>query len=98
MVFRRLRRVDARFNDSDHDVIYLILGGLCYSSTLYETLKESYYPWSNLGPGSVAGIYSPGVVIFKDDLDHNCVDLSEAEARRLGHHCYCPPRGDFYRR
>jgi len=54
---------------------------LCYSSTLYDTLKESYYPWPNLGPRSVAGIYSPGVVIFKDDLDHNCVDLPEAERR-----------------
>ena len=48
---------------------------MCYSSTLYETLKPSYYPWPNLGPGSVAGIFSPSVVIFKDDLDHNCEDL-----------------------
>ena len=55
--------------------------GLCYSSTLDETLKESYYAWSNLGPGSVAGICSPGVVIFKDNVDHNCVDLLEAERR-----------------
>jgi hypothetical protein len=23
----------------------------------------------------VAGIYSPAVVVFKDDLDHHCVDL-----------------------
>lgn len=45
---------------------------LCYSSTLYATLKEEYYPWSNL---RVAGVYSPAVVIFKDDLDHQCVDL-----------------------
>ena len=49
---------------------------LCYSSTLYITLKEQYYPWANLGPGSDAGVYSPAVVIFKDDLDHDCVDLS----------------------
>jgi uncharacterized protein (TIGR02452 family) len=48
---------------------------LCYSSTLYITLKEEYYPWPNLGSGSDAGIYSPAVVIFKDDLDHDCVDL-----------------------
>ncbi|VDC03313.1 unnamed protein product [Peniophora sp. CBMAI 1063] len=48
---------------------------LCYSSTLYATLKEEYYPWPNLGPGSVAGIYSPAVVVFKDDLVHDCVDL-----------------------
>ncbi|KAG6832862.1 hypothetical protein H0H87_012794 [Tephrocybe sp. NHM501043] len=45
---------------------------LCYSSTLYNTLKQEYYPWSNTGPGSTAGVFSPGVVIFKDDLDHDC--------------------------
>ncbi|KAF6761789.1 hypothetical protein DFP72DRAFT_958772 [Ephemerocybe angulata] len=49
---------------------------LCYSSTLYATLKPSYYPWPNVGEGSVAGIYSPGVVIFKDELDKRCVDLA----------------------
>ena len=38
-------------------------------------MKELYYPWPNLGPGSVAGIYYPVVVIFKDDLD---LDLPEA--------------------
>lgn len=42
---------------------------------MYITLKEEYYPWPNLGPGSDAGIYSPAVVIFKDDLDNSCVDL-----------------------
>ncbi|KZT25155.1 hypothetical protein NEOLEDRAFT_368415 [Neolentinus lepideus HHB14362 ss-1] len=52
---------------------------LCYSSTLYATLKEEYYPWPNLGPGSVAGVFSPGVVVFKDDLVHDCVDLSGDE-------------------
>ncbi|KAG6811442.1 hypothetical protein H0H92_007359 [Tricholoma furcatifolium] len=54
---------------------------LCYSSTLYATLKHSYYPWANTGPGSAVGIYSPGVVIFKDDLDHNCVDLLPGQRR-----------------
>jgi len=54
---------------------------LCYTSTLYLTLKPSYYPWPNLGPGSVAGVYSPGIVIFKDDLDHNCVELPKADRR-----------------
>ncbi|KAF8998125.1 hypothetical protein BDQ17DRAFT_1328984 [Cyathus striatus] len=54
---------------------------LCYSSTLYPTLKESYYPWPNLGPGSVAGVFSPGVVIFKHDLDHGCADLPKEEQR-----------------
>ncbi|KAJ6617518.1 hypothetical protein B0H10DRAFT_2164385 [Mycena sp. CBHHK59/15] len=40
-------------------------GPLCYSSTLYITLKKSYYPWPNLGEGCVAGVYSPGVVLPK---------------------------------
>ncbi|KII87163.1 hypothetical protein PLICRDRAFT_246234 [Plicaturopsis crispa FD-325 SS-3] len=52
---------------------------LCYSSTLYATLLPQYYPWPNLGPGSVAGIFSPGVVVFKDDLDHDCVELPVEE-------------------
>jgi hypothetical protein len=30
-----------------------------------------------LGPGSVAGIFSPLVVIFKDDLDNDCKDLAK---------------------
>ncbi|KAK7453524.1 hypothetical protein VKT23_011804 [Stygiomarasmius scandens] len=54
---------------------------LCYSSTLYITLKRDYYPWPNLGPGSIAGIYSPGVVIFRDDLDHKCLELPQEERR-----------------
>ncbi|KAJ7471189.1 hypothetical protein B0H11DRAFT_2040765 [Mycena galericulata] len=54
---------------------------LCYSSTLYNTLKEEYYPWPNLGEGCVAGVYSPGVVIFRDDLDHDCAELPREERR-----------------
>ncbi|KIK52993.1 hypothetical protein GYMLUDRAFT_49573 [Collybiopsis luxurians FD-317 M1] len=54
---------------------------LCYSSTLFRTLLPSYYPWPNTGPGSIAGVFSPGVVIFKHDLDHNCVDLPPSERR-----------------
>ncbi|KAJ7261900.1 hypothetical protein C8J57DRAFT_1450840 [Mycena rebaudengoi] len=54
---------------------------LCYSSTLYATLKPGYYPWPNTGPGSVAGVFSPGVVVFKDDLDHECADLPVEERR-----------------
>ncbi|KAF9068145.1 hypothetical protein BDP27DRAFT_1448604 [Rhodocollybia butyracea] len=54
---------------------------LCYSSTLFSTLSPSYYPWPNLGPGSTAGVFSPGVVIFKNDLDHDCVDLAPEECR-----------------
>ncbi|KAH8105984.1 hypothetical protein BXZ70DRAFT_1004276 [Cristinia sonorae] len=54
---------------------------LCYSSTLYPTLQDRWYPWPNVGNGSVSGIFSPRVVIFKDDLDHNCVDLEPSERR-----------------
>jgi uncharacterized protein (TIGR02452 family) len=52
---------------------------LCYSSTLYGTLKPSYYPWPNAGRRCIAGIYSPGVVVFKDDLDHECEELAPAD-------------------
>ncbi|KAF9020739.1 hypothetical protein BDZ89DRAFT_1072044 [Hymenopellis radicata] len=52
---------------------------LCYSSTLYITLKEEYYPWPNIGPGSVAGIYSPAVLVHRDDLDHNLKELPAPE-------------------
>ncbi|KAF5332229.1 hypothetical protein D9611_008174 [Ephemerocybe angulata] len=54
---------------------------LCYSSTLYATLKKEYYPWPNVGPDSIAGVYSPGVVIFKNDMDNNCRDLELNERR-----------------
>ncbi|KAJ7653204.1 hypothetical protein DFH06DRAFT_1047960 [Mycena polygramma] len=54
---------------------------LCYSSTLYITLRQEYYPWPNLGEGCVAGVYSPGVVIFRDDLDHDCAELPIADRR-----------------
>ncbi|KAF9020742.1 hypothetical protein BDZ89DRAFT_263113 [Hymenopellis radicata] len=52
---------------------------LCYSSTLYVTLKEEYYPWANVGPGSVAGVYSPAVLVHRDDLDHNLKELPAQE-------------------
>ncbi|KAG6872637.1 hypothetical protein C0995_008068 [Termitomyces sp. Mi166 len=54
---------------------------LCYSSTLYVTLRPEYYPWPNTGPGSHAGIFSPGVVIFKDDIKHDYADLSPGDHR-----------------
>ncbi|KAJ7025594.1 hypothetical protein C8F04DRAFT_134158 [Mycena alexandri] len=54
---------------------------LCYSSTLYVTLKKEYYPWPNLGEGCIAGVYSPGVVIFRADLAHDCVELPREERR-----------------
>ncbi|KAJ4357036.1 hypothetical protein N0V95_002842 [Ascochyta clinopodiicola] len=48
---------------------------LCYSSTLYGTLNPAWYPFPNTGEGSCAGIISPGVVVFKDTLDRDLVDL-----------------------
>ena len=55
---------------------------LCYSSTLYATLNPEWYPFPNMGPGSCAGILSPDVVVFKDTLDRDLVDLP-VEARHV---------------
>lgn len=55
---------------------------LCYSSTLYATLKPEWYPFPNTGPGSCAGIMSPNVVVFKDTLDRDLIDLP-AEQRHV---------------
>ncbi|KAJ4298825.1 hypothetical protein N0V90_004067 [Kalmusia sp. IMI 367209] len=52
---------------------------LCYSSTLFTTLKPEWYPWPNKGPGSCAGIFSPSVVVFKDTLDNDLGDLPVEE-------------------
>ncbi|KAF2444916.1 hypothetical protein P171DRAFT_286137 [Karstenula rhodostoma CBS 690.94] len=52
---------------------------LCYSSTLYPTLKPEWYPWPNTGPGSCAGIFSPDVVVFKDTIGNELVQLPAAE-------------------
>jgi hypothetical protein len=65
---------------------------LCYTSTLYATLREVWYPWPNLGPGSAAGIFSPGVVVFKDDLDHGCIDLPVLERRVVSVMTVAAPR------
>ncbi|KAJ4983297.1 mitochondrial chaperone BCS1 [Stagonosporopsis vannaccii] len=54
---------------------------LCYSSTLYTTLKPEWYPFPNTGPGSCAGIISPNIVVFKDTLDNDLVDLPRKEWR-----------------
>ena len=48
---------------------------LCYSSSLFETLKPEYYGWPNLGPGSAAGIFSPTVLIFKYGQQNQFRDL-----------------------
>ncbi|KEQ69497.1 hypothetical protein M436DRAFT_56092 [Aureobasidium namibiae CBS 147.97] len=50
---------------------------LCYSSTLFATLKGEYYPWPNTGEGCVQGVFSGEVVVWKDTLDNGCVDLKE---------------------
>ena len=42
---------------------------LCYSSTLFATLKPEYYPWAPLGMESVVGIYSPNVAITRSGLN-----------------------------
>ncbi|EUC47478.1 hypothetical protein COCMIDRAFT_3569 [Bipolaris oryzae ATCC 44560] len=52
---------------------------LCYSSTLYATLRPEWYPWPNTGPGSCAGIVSPGVVVYRDTLDRDLAELKEEE-------------------
>jgi uncharacterized protein (TIGR02452 family) len=52
---------------------------LCYSSTLFQTLKVDWYPWPNTGEGSIKGVFSGNVVVFKDTLDNGCVDLEEEE-------------------
>lgn len=52
---------------------------LCYSSTLYPTLKPEWYPWPNTGPDSIAGIFSPDVVVFRDTLDNELIKLPAAE-------------------
>jgi uncharacterized protein (TIGR02452 family) len=55
---------------------------LCYSSTLYATLNPEWYPFPNTGPGSCAGIISPNIVVFKDTLDRDLIDLT-AEQRHI---------------
>jgi uncharacterized protein (TIGR02452 family) len=49
---------------------------LCYSSTLYSTLKDSYYPWDNSAP---SGIFSPGVVVYKAPIPSECMLLPESK-------------------
>ncbi|KAJ8109761.1 hypothetical protein OPT61_g7221 [Boeremia exigua] len=56
---------------------------LCYSSTLYPTLNPDWFPFPNTGPGSCAGILSPHVVVFKDTLDRDLVDLPPAQQHQV---------------
>jgi len=46
-----------------------------------------------LGPGSVAGIFSPSVVIFKDDLDNDCKDLAKEKFAIVSVITVTAPRG-----
>ncbi|KAI0479028.1 hypothetical protein GGR56DRAFT_672992 [Xylariaceae sp. FL0804] len=57
---------------------------LCYSSTLYATLRPEWYPFPDApgptagGPAATAataGIVSPGVVVFRDTLDRGLAEL-----------------------
>lgn len=66
---------------------------LCYSSTLFATLREEWYPWPNLGPGSAAGVYSPGVVVFRDTLDAGLAKLPKAERFVVSVITVAAPRG-----
>ncbi|KAF5376156.1 hypothetical protein D9757_009313 [Collybiopsis confluens] len=48
---------------------------LCFCSTLWHSLGQanivSCYPWPDTGPGSIAGIFSEGVVIFRQAISLN---------------------------
>lgn len=66
---------------------------LCYSSTLYVTLRHEWYPWPNVGPRSAAGIYSPGVAVFRDTLDNELAELAEDERFVVSVITVAAPRG-----
>lgn len=52
---------------------------LCLRSTLAVTLKRSYYPLPQLG-----AIWSPSVVVFRDELQNDCRMLDAAEQYQVG--------------
>ncbi|KAI5853539.1 hypothetical protein BZA05DRAFT_32347 [Tricharina praecox] len=62
---------------------------LCYSSTLYATLREEWYPWANSVAG---GIWSPGVVVHRDTLANECKRLPDDEVLVLGVVTIAAPR------
>lgn len=66
---------------------------LCYSSTLFATLRPEWYPWPNTGPGSTAGIYSPAVAVFRDTLDNDLAELPEVERFVVSVVTVAAPRG-----
>ncbi|KIX96897.1 uncharacterized protein Z520_07617 [Fonsecaea multimorphosa CBS 102226] len=60
---------------------------LCYSSTLGPTLDQwrEKYPWRTVvqrdrnNPGECAGVFSPQVVIFRDEISGNCETLPKKD-------------------
>lgn len=42
-------------------------------------MKKEWYPWADKGKKSCAGIVSPDVVVFRDTLDNDCVELPVEE-------------------
>ena len=65
---------------------------LCYSSTLFATLKAEYYPWPNTGEGSVKGVFSGNVAVWKDTLENGCVELKEEDREVLAVVTVAAPR------
>lgn len=65
---------------------------LCYSSTLFATLRPEYYPWANTGEGCVKGVFSGSVVVWKDTLDNGCVELEEGDREVVGVITVAAPR------
>ena len=74
---------------------------LCLATTLHTTLNPQWYPWPNTGPGSIRGIYSPGVVIFRDphtliELPHSqCHVVSVLSLAQLHHRPLTPDGMEF---
>jgi uncharacterized protein (TIGR02452 family) len=74
---------------------------LCYASTLFATLKPEYYNsrWTNMGPGSASGIFSPAVTIFRDE---KFADLPLADRKVVSVISVAAPRfkreGDAFRK
>lgn len=68
---------------------------LCYSSTLFGALdaERDRYPWPNTGPGSDAGLFSPGIVVWKDTLPRQCAPLPEADRAVVAVLTVAAPRG-----
>lgn len=62
---------------------------LCYSSTLFATLDPSHYPWPNQ---SASGIFSPGVVVYKDTIANACRPLAPEDVVVLGVITVAAPR------